>query len=66
LTTRDVGDDDPAMVFDYASDIEWVAVVVAAVAGFAVGSVWFAPPVFGNYWAGHVSRYTQRRSPRPR
>lgn len=31
-------------------DINYWAVLVAAVASMAVGSIWYAPPVFGNKW----------------
>ncbi len=31
-------------------DINWLAVVVAAVVGFGLGAVWYAPPVFGRTW----------------
>jgi hypothetical protein len=46
------------MVIDFLDDLNWAAVVVAALAAFAVGFVWYAPPVFGKYWAGQVSRYS--------
>ena len=38
------------MSLDFA-DVNWVAVIIAAVAGIVVGFVWFAPPVFGRRWA---------------
>jgi hypothetical protein len=38
------------MSLDFAG-VNWVAVVVAAVAGIIVGFVWYAPPVFGRRWA---------------
>jgi hypothetical protein len=31
-------------------DLNWLAVVVAGVAGFFVGGIWYARPVFGNAW----------------
>jgi hypothetical protein len=31
--------------------VNWLAVIVAAVAGIIVGFVWYAPPVFGRRWA---------------
>lgn len=31
--------------------VNWIAVIVAAVAGAVVGFVWYAPPVFGSRWA---------------
>jgi hypothetical protein len=30
--------------------INWPAVIVAALSGFAVGGIWYAPPLFGNDW----------------
>ena len=33
-----------------AITISWIAVVVAAVVRFAIGSAWYAPPVFGKIW----------------
>jgi hypothetical protein len=31
--------------------VNWLAVIVAAVAGIIVGFIWYAPPVFGRRWA---------------
>jgi len=31
--------------------VNWLAVIVAAVAGIIVGFVWYAPQVFGRRWA---------------
>lgn len=30
--------------------ISWIAVILATVSSMIVGSVWYAPPVFGNLW----------------
>jgi hypothetical protein len=38
------------MSFDVLSDLNWPAVLVAALAYFAIGAVWYAPPVFGKAW----------------
>ncbi|MGH2539483.1 MAG: DUF1761 domain-containing protein [Actinomycetota bacterium] len=38
------------MSFDVLGDLNWLAVIVAAVAYFAIGAVWYAPPVFGEAW----------------
>jgi hypothetical protein len=35
---------------DFAG-VNWLAVIVAAVAGIIVGFAWYAPPVFGRRWA---------------
>jgi len=37
--------------FDPLSDLNWLAVLVAALAYFAIGAVWYAPPLFGKAWA---------------
>lgn len=39
------------MTFDVLSDLNWLAVLVAAIAYFAIGALWYAPPVFGKVWA---------------
>ena len=39
------------MSFDLLSDLNWLAVLVAALAYFAIGALWYAPPVFGRVWA---------------
>src|SRR5680860_468998 len=38
------------MSFDVLGDLNWLAVIVATIAYFALGAVWYAPPVFGNLW----------------
>jgi hypothetical protein len=38
------------MDFDLG-DLNWLAVIVAALAYFVIGAVWYAPPVLGNVWA---------------
>lgn len=32
------------------SDINWLSVLVASIAGFAVGAVWYTPILFGKIW----------------
>jgi hypothetical protein len=39
------------VTFDVLSDLNWLAVLVAAIAYFAIGAVWYAPPLFGKAWA---------------
>ena len=39
------------MTFDVLSDLNWLAVLVAALAYFAIGAVWYAPPLFGKAWS---------------
>lgn len=43
------------MVFDFAG-INWLAVIVAAVLGVAIGFVWYMPQVFGRRWAATIGR----------
>ena len=45
------------MSFDVLGDLNWLAVIVAAIAYFAIGALWYSPPVFGTAWmsAGGVS-----------
>ena len=31
-------------------DIDWLAVIVGAIAYFVIGALWYAPPVFGSVW----------------
>lgn len=31
-------------------NISWIAVLVAAVAAFAIGAVWYSPPLFAKVW----------------
>ncbi|MCA6362242.1 MAG: DUF1761 domain-containing protein [Bacteroidetes bacterium] len=38
----------------FLSHANWLAIIVAGLAYFAVGAVWYQRPVFGNAWiAGH-------------
>ncbi len=34
----------------HLGNVNWVAVLVALLPSFVIGSVWYAPPVFGTYW----------------
>ena len=38
------------MSFDAFSDVNYLAVLVAAVAYFALGALWYIPPVMGRTW----------------
>ena len=38
------------MSFDTLSDLNWIAVLIAALAYFALGAIWYAPPVMGKVW----------------
>ena len=55
------------MTFDVLSDLNWLA-VSAALAYFALGALWYAPPIFGKVWAdagGFASR-SEGADPVPR
>jgi hypothetical protein len=54
------------MSFDLLGELNWLAVIVAAVVYFALGGLWYAPPLFGNVWmkaAGIVMPEGQRPGP---
>lgn len=38
------------------STLNWLAILVAAVSSFALGSLWYAKPVFGNIWQKLIAR----------
>jgi hypothetical protein len=38
------------MSFDVLGDLNWLAVIAAAIAYFVLGAIWYAPPVLGNAW----------------
>jgi len=37
-------------------DINWLSVIIASVASFIIGCVWFSPPVFFNRWWAAMGR----------
>jgi hypothetical protein len=39
------------MTFEILGDLNWLAVLVAALAYFLLGAAWYAPPVFGRVWS---------------
>ena len=55
------------MSFDVLGDLNWLAVIVAAIAYFAIGAAWYAPPVFGKVWmtAGGMSMPEAGTRPSP-
>lgn len=38
------------MTFDTLGELNWLAVIVAAVLYFGLGAVWYMPKVFGDRW----------------
>jgi hypothetical protein len=55
------------MSFETLGDLNWLAVLVATVAYFALGGIWYAQPVFGRAWqrAGGVE-IPEGQSPGPK
>jgi hypothetical protein len=51
-----------AMTLDLGQ-LNWLAVIVAAVVYFVIGAAWFAPAVFGRPWMAAIGFYESR--PRP-
>jgi hypothetical protein len=50
-------------VFDFTA-VNWLAVVIAAIANVVIGTVWYLPAVFGKRWAAEIGRdLTARPSP---
>lgn len=42
-------------MFDYSA-VNWLAVIIAAVANVVIGTVWYLPQVFGKQWAALTGR----------
>lgn len=38
------------MIFDYLADIDWLAVLVAAIAYFIIGSIWYSNALVGRQY----------------
>lgn len=36
--------------------VNWIAVLVAALAGYALGVLWYLPNVFGNVWRAAIGK----------
>ncbi|MGH8774545.1 MAG: DUF1761 domain-containing protein [Jiangellaceae bacterium] len=55
------------MSFDVLGELNWLAVIVAAIAYFALGAIWYAPPVMGNVWmrAGGMQMPAEGERPSP-
>ncbi|HEX7247256.1 MAG TPA: DUF1761 domain-containing protein [Actinomycetota bacterium] len=53
------------MTFDTWTELNWLAVIAAALAYFVIGAVWYAPPVFGAMWmaAGGMTREQTEEGP---
>ena len=53
------------MTFDVLGDLNWLAVLVAALAYFAIGALWYAPPLFGKAWMAAGGMATPEAGSRP-
>jgi hypothetical protein len=42
-------------MFDYSA-VNWVAVIVAAIANVVISAVWYMPQIFGRQWAALTGR----------
>lgn len=55
------------MLQHFFSHAPWLQIVVAGVAYFLIGAVWYAKPVFGNYWAAthkvEMTEESKKRAP---
>ncbi len=51
------------MTFDTLGDLNWLAVIVAALAYFAIGALWYSPVLFGNIWMASAGRSTEGEAP---
>jgi hypothetical protein len=38
------------MIFDYFADLNWLAILVAAIAWFAFSAIWYSIPPLSNAW----------------
>jgi Protein of unknown function (DUF1761) len=55
------------MSFDALGELNWLAVIVGALAYFVLGAIWYAPPVLGKPWmrASGIDPAAQGQSPSP-
>ena len=53
------------MTLDTWTELNWLAVIAAALAYFVIGAAWYAPPVFGAMWmaAGGMTREQTEEGP---
>lgn len=51
------------MTFDVLGDINYLAALVAALAYFAIGAVWYSPMLFANSWLRATGREGQQPQP---
>ncbi len=51
------------MSFDVLGDINWLAVVVAAIAYFAIGAAWYSPALLGKPWMRSIGWDAEQEPP---
>jgi hypothetical protein len=44
------GEEEEAVSFDVLGQLNWLAVIVAGIIYYALGAIWYAPPVLGRTW----------------
>jgi uncharacterized protein DUF1761 len=52
---RLAGEKREGTVFDYSA-VNWLAVIVAAIANLVISTAWYLPAVFGKRWAAETGR----------
>ncbi|OLC56924.1 MAG: hypothetical protein AUH85_04650 [Chloroflexi bacterium 13_1_40CM_4_68_4] len=45
--------------------VNYLAVIVGAVAAFAIGAIWYSPPLFGKQYAGSYGLTVEQMRPGP-
>jgi hypothetical protein len=53
------------MSFDLLGDVKWLPVILAALAYFVIGAIWYAPPVLGNAWMKAAGQGMRPEGQRP-
>jgi hypothetical protein len=53
------------MSFDALGELNWLAVLVATIAWFALGGLWYSAPVFGRPWMRSVGMEDTPERPGP-
>ena len=46
-------------------EVNFFAVIAAALAAFVVGGVWYSPKLFGKLWAKHSNQPTEKKRHKP-
>jgi hypothetical protein len=51
------------MSFESLGSLNWLAVIVGAIIYFALGALWYAPPLLGNAWQRSIGWSPERGQP---